>query len=242
MKYWRPQRPGGPQWRWILYDTDFGSGIWNGRAFRKNTLGFALEANGPNWPNPPWSTLFLRKLVTNDTFRHRFINRFADEMNSRFLPNAVVARINENADRIASEIPRAVERWGKDYFWAGQVERMREFYTRRPEFVKSSILEEFDLEAYHTATVSIADTNRGYVELNSLTLSGPEWSGDYFEGVPIRLKAVAKSGYVFDHWEGGVTSDSAEIAGEPGPGVQLPTRLPIRVDIGIRADRPTTGA
>ena len=60
IKYWN--HPEG-KWRWIMFDTDFGFGTdWS-----NNTLAWAIEENAK-----PWSTLFLRKLVTNIGFRNMF--------------------------------------------------------------------------------------------------------------------------------------------------------------------------
>ena len=33
-----------------------------------------LSPNGPDWPNPPWSTFLLRKLIENNHFKNTFIN------------------------------------------------------------------------------------------------------------------------------------------------------------------------
>ena len=62
IKFWRPENG---KWKWILYDTDFGFGIWGNNNYQNNTLSFALQSNGPGWPNPPWSTLLFRRLVQN---------------------------------------------------------------------------------------------------------------------------------------------------------------------------------
>ena len=58
IRYWKTNDATG-KWRWIMYDTDFGMGIW-GTSPTDNSLAFATATNGPNWPNPPWSTLLLR--------------------------------------------------------------------------------------------------------------------------------------------------------------------------------------
>ena len=81
IKYWNSPTT---KWRWILFDTDFVFGTWNGGASSFDTLSYALESNGPGWPNPPWSTLLFRKLVENSQFRNKLINQFADEFNGRF--------------------------------------------------------------------------------------------------------------------------------------------------------------
>ncbi|MEN0006322.1 MAG: CotH kinase family protein, partial [Bacteroidota bacterium] len=83
IKYWRPQTPNG-RWRWILYDTDWGFGLHDPKAYRHNALAFHTKPNGPVWPNPPWSTFILRKLLENPTFRQTFVNRFADHLNVSF--------------------------------------------------------------------------------------------------------------------------------------------------------------
>ena len=83
IKFWRPRVDDG-RWRWVLYDTDFGFGIWNASNFANNTLAFALAPNGPGWPNPPWSTLMLRRLTTNEEFVEDFVNRFATHLGTTF--------------------------------------------------------------------------------------------------------------------------------------------------------------
>ncbi len=122
IKFWKPE---GGKWRWILFDTDFGFGPWNQWAYLNNTLDFALDSSGPGWPNPPWSTLLFRRLMDNQEFERRFINRFADEMNSRFLPIRVADHIDAIAAHIESEIPAHFQRWGvEDDNWTNKVTQM----------------------------------------------------------------------------------------------------------------------
>ena len=123
-------------------------------------------------------------------------------MNSRFQPNRVLARVNANARRIESEIPQAFNRWGKPNGWVDSLQRFTDFFEQRPAFVREHIVEQFGLAGHHPVAVVLGDTAAGYVEINSLSLTEPDWCGRYFEGVPIRVKAVAKAGHTFDRWEG----------------------------------------
>ncbi|MBN1562021.1 CotH kinase family protein, partial [candidate division KSB1 bacterium] len=93
IKYYKPQTPGG-RWRWLIYDTDFGFHLYD-TSYSHNTLAFAAEANGPSWPNPPWSTLLLRSFLRNGHFRRLFINRFADHINTTFAPARVKTILDE---------------------------------------------------------------------------------------------------------------------------------------------------
>jgi hypothetical protein len=209
IKFWQPV---DGKWRWILFDTDFGAGIWNGNAANSNTLQFALDANGPNWPNPPWSTLLFRRLMDNTGFRLRFINQLADEMNSRFLPTPVILHINEQATAIEQEIPLHQQRWETTFGWQNNVESMRRFFRSRPGTMKTFVKDQFNLPDHHRLTIRIIDTEEGYVEVNSLTIQDNNWIGDYFQDVPIRVKAVAKEGYTFQYWELDNTSTNEEIS------------------------------
>ncbi len=209
IKYWRPK---DGKWRWILFDTDFGFGPWNDNAFLNNTLAFALESNGPNWPNPPWSTLLFRKLNENQEFRHKFINQFADEMNTRFLAQNVNQHISNVAANIESEIPMHYARWGESAnSWNNELDVMKNFANNRLAIMKGDILSEYNLPAYHRLSIEINQEHRGYVKLNSLDLRTKLWSGDYFESVPVKLIALPLPGYVFSHWEGYVNSQEQEI-------------------------------
>jgi hypothetical protein len=208
IKYWQPI---GGKWRWILFDTDFGAGIWDGNAVNSNTLQFALEANGPNWPNPPWSTLLFRRLMDNTGFRLRFINQLADEMNSRFLSTPIILHINEQVAAIESEMPLQQQRWEFNFDWENDIESMRRFFRSRSSAMKAFVKQQFNLPAHHRLTIRNADTTEGYVEVNSLTINDNTWIGDYFQGVPIRVKAVAKEGYTFQYWELDNTSTAEEL-------------------------------
>jgi len=206
VKFWKA--PGG-KWKWILYDTDFGFGIWDPGNFRNNTLDFALETNGPGWPNPPWATLLFRKLTQNLSFRNQFINQFADELNSRFVAGRVNQYIDSLRAQIVNEIPAHYARWGGDRsYWFNQVNNMKSFADNRPFFMKRHIQNQFNLPAFHTLTIENEIPELGYVQVNSLTIKDASWHGDYFQNVPITLTVIPTSTWTFSHWEGADVEDS----------------------------------
>ena len=90
MKLWR-ERAAGSKWRWMIYDLDFTFGGNAQGLATTNTLAQATATNGPAWPNPPWSTLMLRKLLDNPDFKNEFIQRFAAHVNTTFEPNHVLS-------------------------------------------------------------------------------------------------------------------------------------------------------
>ena len=212
IKFWN--HPNG-KWRWIMYDTDFGFGPWWSLGnYWEDTLSFALEANGTDWPNPSWSTLLFRKLTTNIGFRNQFINRYADEMNTRFLADNVKTHIETLYQKIASEVPFHYERWSQDPNAAVYYrDQMKEFADQRPGYAKEHIKSKFSLPNYHAITIINYNTSEGFVKVNNnLKIQEASWNGDYFESVPIQLEAVPEAGYEFSHWGGESNSTQAIIS------------------------------
>jgi hypothetical protein len=225
IKFWT--HPEG-KWRWIMFDTDFGFGpFWDINNYYQNTLSFALDPNGPGWPNPSWSTLLFRRLTTNIGFRNKFINRYADELNTRFLSNKVKAHIDQIYASIEPEVNAHYERWKDDpsltnigvYItnindWVGYyIDQMKIFADNRPSIVKDHILSQYNLPDFHPLTITNNTISQGFVEVNeNLTLQESSWTGDYFETVPVQLKAVASTGFEFSHWSGDLYSTEETIS------------------------------
>lgn len=206
IKFWKTKS--NSKWRWILYDTDFGFGIWNSYAYQNNTLTFALEPNGPSWPNPSWSTLMLRKLLENISFKNDFINCFADYSNTIFNANVVLSKVNNIASVISPEINHHAERWGQFTYagWLNNVQVMRNFAAQRIAYMRSHFLQKFNLSGVHQVNLAISDTTMGSIQLNSIIVKSPTWTGSYFSGIPINIIAKPKNGYRFVNWVGSSTS------------------------------------
>ncbi|HSH19208.1 MAG TPA: CotH kinase family protein, partial [Draconibacterium sp.] len=207
IKYWKPQIEEG-KWRWILYDTDFGFGIYNSMDYRLNTISFAMEPNGPGWPNPPWSTLLLRKLMLNKTFKNSFVNRFADMLNTTFVGESVSAKIDSIAAIIQPEIGLHYQRWSTPSpgVWESAVQTMRTFAENRVSYMQTHINDELVRAGIHELALSNSPADGGKIKLNTIEIQGDSWKGKYFENVPVTLSASAFRGHKFDHWEvNGVT-------------------------------------
>ncbi|MBW6478272.1 MAG: CotH kinase family protein [Bacteroidales bacterium] len=234
--YWRkrtntyiPNSPYGHdgRWRWLAFDMDFGFGFIHGTpSSNHNTLSFATEAGNNDWPNPDWSTFLLRNLLENETFRLQFINRFADLLNTAFLPDRINNLITEFQERNQPEMPEHIHRWKNPESmnaWNFEINRMRYFVNTRPDRQRNHILDYFGLEESVPVTVHVSDPEQGFIKVNSIDiisetpgiLENPyPWTGIYFQGVPITIQAIGLDGFEFSHWEG--TSQQTEIiTGDP---------------------------
>ena len=222
IKFWRyktdtfqPDAPYGQdgRWRWLLFDTDFGFGL--GKSFHYDTLTHALHQTGTT----EWSSFLFRSLVRrNSEFRRQFINRFADHLNTSFTPQRVISIIDEMQAAITPEMPEHIHRWNimgdSMDVWEKNVDIMRTFARERPVFVRQHILDFFDLSGTAIITL-LTDSSKGHIRINSIDITpdtpgvmdADEWSGTYFEGIPVSLSAIPKPGYQFAGWEGIDQSD-----------------------------------
>jgi hypothetical protein len=197
IRFWRPQTPGG-RWRWIPFDLDFGLGADEPYTF--NTLAFALEEDGPSWPNPPWSTFLLRSLLESDEFRQDFINCFADHMNSTFHPDRSIPLFDSLASRIEEEVLRHSARWGLSIpSWYNELDLIREFLANRSSFMRDFIRNEFSLPGLLNLSLDISPPGSGHIQLTACSVDS-SWEGIYFQEVPIPLLAVPGPGMIFAGW------------------------------------------
>lgn len=217
------------RWRWLLYDTDFGFGLRGGEhSYAHNTLAFATEENGPVWPNPPWSTFLLRSFLMNEDFKIQFINRFADQLNTGFLPERTKEIIESFKWRIASEMAEHITRWGyPDSYaaWEENVNVMLSFAENRPTHQKDHILQYFDIETTISIQLDVDNPSEGTIRINTIHISSTTpgvndnpypWTGQYFKRVPVEIEAIPEDGYEFSHWEGSVKEISPLVRFDSG--------------------------
>ncbi len=186
-------RKAGDLWRWVIFDLDFGFGLY-GRphAFRHHTLDMATEAGRDSLPNPDWSTLVLRSLLDNESFRHDFINRMTYYLNTVFHPDRTLPLLDEMAAVIEPEMPNHIKRWGQPATyedWESNVDIMRQFATERPAYMLAHLADHFELDGY--ATMRVDEALRQQLSIDGYPLWREDLPGDrlyrWMTGVPISI-------------------------------------------------------
>jgi hypothetical protein len=221
IKYWRSSSASG-KWRWIVFDTDHGFGMWDPAKVYHNTLVFAMEENGPDWPNPPWSTYLFRTLLENLEFREQFINSFADRLNTRFRSDTVDALINRLSNNIAAEMISHMARWGQTIDqWNYQVSQLVYYADQRPAIMREHIRSTFELGDEQKLEISVSAESGGRVKLNSIILEDFPWEGIYFQGIPVDLTALPDPGHRFKYWSGDISLASPKIRIDPNATIKL---------------------
>jgi hypothetical protein len=208
-KNYQPNAPTGHdgRWRWMVFDLDYGFGLHHGtKAVSNNSLARATEENGPSWPNPPWSTFLLRSLLNNAVFKNQFINTFADRLNTIFLPQVVVEKLENMEKTYHPNMIKHIERWGLHRRnienWKAEIASMKYFAVERPRYMRQHIVQHFELEG--TVQILVDTETGGCVRVNSLVIEemNAPWKGIYFKGIPVKFEAVPNPGFVFEGWQG----------------------------------------
>ncbi len=203
------------RWRWMIYDTDHGFGLSSSES---TDMMYQARRSSRGICQPQFD-----RLLANMDFQNRFVNRFADLINTAFKPARVHAIIDQAAAAVEGEIPRHIQRWGRMQSvarWQSNITRMKTFAANRPAPALNNIISEFALQGIYQLTIDITN-GAGVVQCNSVTInpqtpgiSNPAapypWSGSYFKTTPITLRAVPDPGFSFSHWQsaGGNLSDN----------------------------------
>jgi hypothetical protein len=209
VKFWKVKQPSPApdaqywldgRWRWFVIDFDFGF-----RNFEINMLPQLLEESD--------RTLIMSKLLKNPFYQNMFINRFADALNTTFLPSRVANEIDSMQGTLEPDINNHILRWGSMNSsieqWHNYINSIRHFAEQRPQYARAQIMETFEISGLINLNIN-TNPEHGCVRVNSIDIQKTtpgiddpsSWTGIYFKEIPITLTAIPSSGYHFSHWEG----------------------------------------
>lgn len=206
MRIWRPHTENG-KFRFPLYDTDFGYGLWGG------------EASTNPWDNfdkssykSKVSVMLLNYLLNNDEFKAEFVQRFYAMMATIYDPE----RFNDISDaietKLSSERDALMDEWtctlnaGNCYGYG--VCKMQAFASDRIGYMQDYVNTKFDSNGTTTLNISY-DDSQGQVYVCSIPVSNG-YSATHQKNRAIRLTAKPKDGYKFAYWKSGSTQVSTD--------------------------------
>ncbi len=213
IKFWNAPNSQYDKWRWILFDRDQ---TFLPNRVTTNALALASATNGPSWPNPPWSTLILRRLLTNSAFKQRFIQTYAHHMSTSFDSTRLNNILDQFKQGIAAEIPRHISKWGGQLdrdksetwpsptfnsvaAWEGHIRDIRSFNAKREVPAVDHLKSMFNLGERSELTIVANSMDAGEVKLFEKKLQA-NYKGRFFNGIPLKLYPFARKGYLFSHW------------------------------------------
>ena len=215
---WRDRNNG--RWRWMLFDTDISSGFgqWSPALADYDAINHATTTSGNLWPNGEASTLFLRKMLNNQEFKNEFTQRTCTFAQTIFAPDRTLHFIDSLSARIDSEVPQIVTKfnnppsnwvhWGDNpvggsYFaWKNHLSNFINFFNIRFPYVLNNFESHFSYNGHFDLNINYDAETPGTVVFHNNEMPIPyQYEAQYFNNVPIEIKAIADEGYHFVRWE-----------------------------------------
>lgn len=117
------------KWRWAFND---GDGTLGNPDF--DVFGNATYVGSDGWPSSTNSTLYFRKLLGNDEFRQKFLNRFEQLLDSHFNYAETGKILDALAAEVEAEVSAQIERFKHPEslsYWRARINDKREYLMNR---------------------------------------------------------------------------------------------------------------
>lgn len=157
------------------------------------------------------STLIFRKLLENEEFKDKFINRFSDVMNTNYNTDYVMQTIDEFKGERETAMQEHINRYSGAISsleeWEQNIEDMKSYIKERTPYVQGFLKETFNLGDPAALTL-LTDGDSGYIQINEKEIKAGTkgvadprtWSGEYFTGTTQTIRAVSLEGNTFSHF------------------------------------------
>ena len=208
--FWRVRTPENDSLgdgRWRVHIKDFDSTLF--------TANYVQELATGTHPRSFGYEMFAN-LLTHEDFRHRFINRFADLLNTHFRTERFDQIIQDTFAEVSPYWAETQARWNNvelsnpnGPFTTGRLNQLLDWSTQHPARQREHIRSHFGIAADRDLTLDVSDSALGHLRVNSMDIHSetpgvPEsaypWTGIYFDGIPVTLTALPSPGNRFEGW------------------------------------------
>jgi hypothetical protein len=190
------------RWRFCLIDLELSLAPNSWTDCYTDHIRYMLDADANN----PFINVWKRSMQ-NEQYYHYFINRFADVMNTSYLFENVSSIENQMYEQTVIEMPKEFARWGDQNHIPEQMATYTDNHNifqsqlnERSTQVRNHIQSNFNLPNQVDLTLDVIPPEAGKVHISTITPAEYPWQGIYFNGVPIKIEAIANEGFNFLHW------------------------------------------
>ena len=198
LKLWRPRTQDG-KFKYLIYDLDFGLGL-NGTV-TNNMLRTALNPSPHNY-----NADLFRNFTQNPTYKRYFINRYADLINTIFLPSNIQKEAYLLRDSIKFDYHFQYQKWGApdSTTWINDIASMMTFVNARPANARNFVQSEFGMTGQVTLTLQVSPAGAGTIQISTINPKTYPWNGVYYNGNPVTITAIPNPGFTFNHWNSAI--------------------------------------
>ncbi len=193
------------KWRWLLYDTDFGLGLYDCSPSEKS-LGIILGKYGHDENK---RSDLLCALLARDDVKEQFIRIFCDLINYQYSPDNVSSTVHAREALRYKEVAYNFKYGGAQLknSWSNinraneEVDKIIRFGRLRPSQIKKQIVDYLEIENVGY-TVNVKKNENADIKVNSCLIddNSKDFSGFYYDINNVTLSAQIEVGYEFSHW------------------------------------------
>jgi len=190
------------RWRFCLIDMELALAPNSWTDCYYDHIQFMLNYDPAN----PYINIWL-KSMQNDRFRNYFINRFADVMNTAYRFDKISSVENDMFNQTVVEMQHEYARWGDPNHIPEQMMSFTDNHFifqsqlfERTVQVRNHIQSNFSLPNQVDLTLNVYPEGSGQIKISTIIPDSYPWQGVYFNGVPVKIEAIAAEGFNFLYW------------------------------------------
>lgn len=141
-------------------------------------------------------------LMQNTDYKHYFINRLSDLMNTSYAYDVLSAIETQMYEEMHPEIPAYYERWdGNTGTFTSNHYAFNSDLSIREAYLREHLQYHYSLDDQISITLDVLPKGSGRIKISTITPEELPWTGDYFSDVPIKIEAIPNPGYTFKSWD-----------------------------------------
>ena len=142
IRFWRENTADG-KWRWLFFDVDWA--FWP-TTYKLNYIDNYLDPQG-HGVNHAFSTLLMRSLMKNDSFRTRVLQLHKKHLKTTFDRDRLLSLLDEMVDEIDAEMKRHCARWNSVSYksWKSAVAELRRIVGEMPDLFRQKMIRSFHM-------------------------------------------------------------------------------------------------
>ncbi len=230
--WWRGRNPdgGAQKWQFILWDMDASFGHYinysNVPDITPNASPCDVLNNSPISDPENLLSAFERLIDQNSDFRDFVANRYNDMLNTYWSCDYAIPLLDAMVVEKEPEMQRQLNRWpvalgggnqgnnnGTYAEWQNHVQDIRDFMTARCNVIDNELQSCLNLGTRRQLTIQISPANaEGQIKTNSIILPQLPMTGNYYQNLPLGLKAYESYGWKFSYWSSNGTAISNSTA------------------------------
>jgi hypothetical protein len=190
------------RWRFCLVDLELSLQPNGWTDINSDMIRYILDYDANN----PYINIWKRSMQ-NPQYAYYFINRYADVMNTAYLYENISSIENQMYDLTVMEMPKEYARWGDANNIPQQMATftdnhniLQSQFAERSNQVRNHIQTDLNLPNQVDVTLNVYPEGAGKIHISTITPETYPWSGIYFNGVLVKIEAIANEGYNFLNW------------------------------------------